>query len=125
MALLTGVFTLLSMSKIWNEAFLKPHPGGAGGGSGGGGSLRSADGLQPALWAVGTLAAGIAFQPALLGIKLGAAAVAAATVRRLIDERPKAGLLAGCLTLAAAQLVRSGELARSVGIGLPGLEDGL
>ena len=27
--------------------------------------------------------------------------------------------------LAAAQLVRSGELARSVGIGLPGLEDGL
>ena len=56
--------------------------------------------------AVGTLAAGIAFQPALLGIKLGAAAVAAATVRRLIDERPKAGLLAGCLTLAAAQLVQ-------------------
>ena len=49
--------------------------------------------------AVGTLAAGIAFQPALLGIKLG-------TVRRLIDERPKAGLLAGCLTLAAAQLVQ-------------------
>ena len=56
--------------------------------------------------AVGTLAAGIAFQPALLGIKLGAAAVAAATVRRLIDERPKAGLLAGCLTLAAAQMVQ-------------------
>ncbi|VEE14909.1 proton-conducting transporter transmembrane domain-containing protein [Ectopseudomonas mendocina] len=27
-ALLTGVFTLLSMNKIWNEAFLKPHPGG-------------------------------------------------------------------------------------------------
>ncbi|MBG0838627.1 proton-conducting transporter membrane subunit [Ectopseudomonas toyotomiensis] len=26
-ALLTGVFTLLSMNKIWNEAFLKPHPG--------------------------------------------------------------------------------------------------
>ena len=24
--LLTGVFTLLSMSKIWNESFLKPHP---------------------------------------------------------------------------------------------------
>lgn len=56
--------------------------------------------------AVGTLAAGIVFQPALLGIKLGAAAVAAATVRRLIDERPKAGLLAGCLTLAAAQMVQ-------------------
>ena len=27
-ALLTGVFTLLSMNKIWNEAFLKPHPQG-------------------------------------------------------------------------------------------------
>nr|WP_322939133.1 proton-conducting transporter membrane subunit [Pseudomonas sp. s4] len=27
-ALLTGVFTLLSMNKIWNEAFLKPHQGG-------------------------------------------------------------------------------------------------
>ena len=27
-ALLTGVFTLLSMSKIWNEAFLKAHPEG-------------------------------------------------------------------------------------------------
>lgn len=25
-ALLTGLFTILSMSKIWNEAFLKPHP---------------------------------------------------------------------------------------------------
>ncbi len=28
-ALLTGIFTLLSMSKIWNEAFLKAHPRGA------------------------------------------------------------------------------------------------
>ncbi|MFV9683629.1 proton-conducting transporter membrane subunit [Pseudomonas sp. NY15367] len=27
-ALLTGVFTLLSMNKIWNDAFLKPHPRG-------------------------------------------------------------------------------------------------
>ncbi|MBU1331858.1 MAG: Na+/H+ antiporter subunit D [Gammaproteobacteria bacterium] len=27
-ALITGVFTLLSMNKIWNEAFLKPHPEG-------------------------------------------------------------------------------------------------
>lgn len=26
-ALLTGLFTLLSMAKIWNEAFLKPQPG--------------------------------------------------------------------------------------------------
>lgn len=59
-ALLTGLFTLLSMSKIWNEAFLKPHPAGEGSGSAGsgsGGGLRSADGLRPALWAVGALAA--------------------------------------------------------------------
>jgi len=30
-ALLTGLLTLLSMSKIWNEAFLKAHPAGEGG----------------------------------------------------------------------------------------------
>ena len=54
----------------------------------------------------GTLAAGVVLQPALLGIKVGVAAVAAATVRRLIDGRPRAGALAGCLTLAAAQLVQ-------------------
>ena len=64
-ALVTGLFTLLSMSKIWNEAFLKPHPAGEGsgsagsgsGGDGSGGGLRSADGLRPALWAMGALAA--------------------------------------------------------------------
>ena len=56
--------------------------------------------------AVGTLAAGVVLQPALLGIKVGVAAVAAATVRRLIDDRPRAGALAGCLTLAAAQMVQ-------------------
>ena len=56
--------------------------------------------------AVGTLAAGLAFQPVLLGVKLGAAAVAAAAVRRLVDDRPKAGALAGCLTLAAAQILQ-------------------
>jgi len=49
-ALLTGIFTLLSMSKIWNEAFLKPHPGGPG-------AIRPATGLRPALWAVSALAA--------------------------------------------------------------------
>ncbi|HRP22949.1 MAG TPA: proton-conducting transporter membrane subunit [Thauera sp.] len=49
-ALVTGIFTLLSMSKIWNEAFLKPHPAGATG-------ERSSAGLQPAIWAVSVLAA--------------------------------------------------------------------
>ena len=38
-ALVTGIFTLLSMSKIWNEAFLKPHPAGREGG-------RSAVGMR-------------------------------------------------------------------------------
>lgn len=49
-ALVTGIFTLLSMSKIWNEAFLKPHPAGPTG-------ERSGAGLQPAIWAVSVLAA--------------------------------------------------------------------
>ena len=49
-ALLTGIFTLLSMSKIWNEAFLKPHPGGDG-------AMRSVAGLRPAIWAISALAA--------------------------------------------------------------------
>lgn len=49
--------------------------------------------------ALGTLAAGLAFQPMLLGVKLAVAAVAAAAVRRLIDGRSGAGALAGCLTL--------------------------
>ena len=49
-ALVTGLFTLLSMSKIWNEAFLKPHPAGEAG-------ERSDVGLAPALWATGALAA--------------------------------------------------------------------
>lgn len=41
--------------------------------------------------ALGTLAAGLAFQPMLLGFKLAVAAVAAAAVRRLIDGRPGPG----------------------------------
>ena len=49
-ALVTGIFTLLSMSKIWNEAFLKPHPAGRA-------DERSAVGMRPAVWAVSALAA--------------------------------------------------------------------
>ena len=56
--------------------------------------------------ALGTLAAGLAFQPMLLGVKLALAAVAAAAVRRLINGRPGAGALAGCLTLTAAQVLQ-------------------
>ena len=54
--------------------------------------------------ALGTLAAGLAFQPMLLGVKLAVAAVAAASVRRLIDGRPGAGALAGCSAAALAAL---------------------
>lgn len=62
----------------------------------------------PTAWpaALGTLAAGLAFQPMLLGVKLAVAAVAAAAVRRLIDGRSGAGALAGCLTLTAAQALQ-------------------
>jgi multicomponent Na+:H+ antiporter subunit D len=49
-ALVTGVFTLLSMSKIWNEAFLKAHPGGEG-------AVHEPAGLGPAFMVVGALAA--------------------------------------------------------------------
>lgn len=49
-ALLTGVFTLLSMSKIWNEAFLKAHPRGDAG-------FTPTGGLGAAWWAIGALAA--------------------------------------------------------------------
>ena len=59
-ALVTGIFTLLSMSKIWNEAFLKPHPAGREG-------ERSAAGLQPAVWAVSVLAA----MTVLIGLAAG------------------------------------------------------
>lgn len=49
-ALLTGVFTLLSMSKIWNEAFLKAHPKGEAG-------FAPSTGLTAAWWSIGVLAA--------------------------------------------------------------------
>lgn len=48
-ALLTGIFTLLSMSKIWNEAFLKAHPRGEAG-------IKPATGMRGAWWAVTVLA---------------------------------------------------------------------
>ena len=48
-ALLTGVFTLLSMSKIWNEAFLKPHPEGEA-------ALGNSAGLRLALACIAVLA---------------------------------------------------------------------
>ena len=40
------------------------------------------------------------------GSSWGVAAVAAATVRRLVDGSTKAGVLAGCLTLTAAQVIQ-------------------
>lgn len=49
-ALVTGLFTLLSMSKIWNEAFLKAHPGGET-------AIHPCRGQGPALWAAAGLAA--------------------------------------------------------------------
>lgn len=61
-ALLTGVFTLLSMSKIWNEAFLKPHPRGEV--AIGGGSLRLA-GATVAVLAVVTVLVGVLAGPVM------------------------------------------------------------
>lgn len=59
-ALLTGLFTLLSMNKIWNEAFLKAHPGGEG-------ALRPVRGMR-AGW-VGM--AGLALITVLIGLGAG------------------------------------------------------
>lgn len=59
-ALVTGIVTLLSMSKIWNEAFLKAHPGG-------GSAIRPVRRQGPALWA----AAGLAAITVLIGIGAG------------------------------------------------------
>lgn len=49
-ALVTGILTLLSMSKIWNEAFLKPHPQGEE-------AIKPATDMRAAWWAVTALAA--------------------------------------------------------------------
>tara|TARA_R110002049_G_scaffold59920_5_gene161710 strand:- start:193 stop:1689 length:1497 start_codon:yes stop_codon:yes gene_type:complete len=49
-ALVTGILTLLSMSKIWNEAFLKAHPDGDD-------AVRPVAGLRGAWWSVSVLAA--------------------------------------------------------------------
>lgn len=59
-ALVTGIFTLLSMSKIWNEAFLKAHPGGKG-------AVRPADGMPWAWWAV----TGLALLTVMIGLGAG------------------------------------------------------
>lgn len=48
-ALLTGIFTLLSMSKIWNETFLKAHPKGEQ-------AIRPLGGVRGAWWAISALA---------------------------------------------------------------------
>ncbi|PTD96946.1 proton-conducting transporter transmembrane domain-containing protein [Pseudothauera lacus] len=80
-ALITGVFTLLSMSKIWNEAFLKAHPQGEG-------ALRRATGSAPAYAAVAVLAAitvaiGLAAGPVM--------AYAVAAAAQLADPSAYAG----------------------------------
>src|SRR5690554_2517278 len=49
-ALVTGILTLLSMSKIWNEAFLKTHPQGEE-------AIRAVPGMRGNWWVVSVLAA--------------------------------------------------------------------
>ncbi len=69
-ALLTGIFTLLSMSKIWNETFLKAHPQGEA-------AIRTDVEVRWGWWAV----SGLAALTVLIGLGAGpvmAYAVAAA-----------------------------------------------
>ncbi|MDO9596576.1 MAG: proton-conducting transporter membrane subunit [Azoarcus sp.] len=76
-ALVTGIFTLLSMSKIWNEAFLKAHPAGAA-------AIRSSRGQGPAMWA----AAGLAAITIMIGIGAGPVMdYASAAAAQLSDPR--------------------------------------
>ena len=56
--------------------------------------------------AVGAMIGGLAFQPVLLGIKLAVTVTVAAAVRRLADSRPRIGALAGCIALAAVQVLQ-------------------
>ena len=51
----------------------------------------------------GSLISSLAFQPAVLGVKLVAALTATVAARRLLAGRPGVGVWAGCLALAAAQ----------------------
>ena len=59
-ALLTSIFTLLSMSKIWNEAFLKSHPNGDH-------TIRSDVGARWGWWTISVLAA----MAVLIGVGAG------------------------------------------------------
>lgn len=56
--------------------------------------------------AVGAMIGGLAFQPVLLGIKLAVTVTVTAAVRRLADSRPRIGALAGCIALAAVQVLQ-------------------
>jgi multicomponent Na+:H+ antiporter subunit D len=59
-ALVTGILTLLSMSKIWNEAFLKAHPEGEE-------AVRPPAGDPWAMWVV----AGLALLTVMIGFGAG------------------------------------------------------
>ncbi|HRP96065.1 MAG TPA: proton-conducting transporter membrane subunit [Rhodocyclaceae bacterium] len=59
-ALVTGILTLLSMSKIWNEAFLKAHPQGEA-------AIRPIPDMRWSWWAV----SGLALMTVLIGFGAG------------------------------------------------------
>lgn len=54
---------------------------------------------------VGALGGSLLFQPAVMGLQLAAALLAAVTARRLDHGRVRTGALAACLTLAGLQLL--------------------
>jgi multicomponent Na+:H+ antiporter subunit D len=80
-ALVVGLLGLLTMTRIWAEAFWKPRPGGAAAGAG---SHRPAARLVPLLLPVGVLAA------MTVAIGLGAEpvfALARGAAEQLLDRR--------------------------------------
>jgi multicomponent Na+:H+ antiporter subunit D len=84
-ALVTGILTLLSMSKIWNEAFLKPHPEGDD-------AVRPAAGAP---WAMGVVA-GLALLTVMIGFGAGPVLdYAVAAAEQLAEPAAHFGMITG------------------------------
>ncbi|MEQ8968381.1 MAG: Na+/H+ antiporter subunit D [Azospirillaceae bacterium] len=70
-ALAVGLLTVFSMSKIWVEAFWKPHPGGDGDVDAGAGTVTGSGAAAPALAALVWPAIGLAAITVAIGVFAG------------------------------------------------------
>jgi multicomponent Na+:H+ antiporter subunit D len=115
-ALVTGILTLLSMSKMWNEAFLKAHPGGED-------AVQVAGGTPWAVWAM----AGLALLTVAIGLGAGPVmdyAVAAAGqlaeptayFGAVAESAMEGGILAGGVEAVAGAAQGASQLAEPVAL---------